>query len=554
MATRVHPVPRGRSARSRRRALQVGLATTLVAGCPVAVVWWLRESGTVTSTPLALGIGMGLSLLASWAGQAVWEKLPSSEDLLFNELMVWGYVQRLRKQRRLADAASLIESESAEARRQRRLLERLVSAMETRDPYLHGHSRRVARHSWAIAQRMKLPREEVARIRAAATLHDVGKTKTPKTILHKPGKLTDEEYRIIKLHPGEGAEMTAVLRDRRLDAMIRHHHERLDGSGYPDGLKGDSIPLGARIIAVADTFDAITSARPYRDASPHKKAIDILREEAGTRLDPDVVKAFCGNYAGRGPLALWSFVSALPERLVTWLSSSVGAVASAAKVVAVAAIVGGAAATSSTLGLAGFDTGSHPRRHGSARAAAAHLTPASGAGSSASGVAGLRAAGPSLHSRARRRAVHGAPGGPGTRSAGETSPGATTPVGSAPVAAGESRSGPSAGGGEERRPSHEEAGGKSEEPKAGKEERPAKKSEEPSVAAGEEHGKGSESTGQSRREEATSSAPGGSESPGSGAGGESPGAGTGGKGAPEVVGKASAEAPGSGGSAGQGKH
>ncbi|HXD55702.1 MAG TPA: HD-GYP domain-containing protein, partial [Solirubrobacteraceae bacterium] len=357
MATSVPSISRGRSARSRRRALQVGLATTLVAGCPVAVVWWLRESGTVTSTPLALGLGMALSLLASWVGQAVWEKLPGSEDLLFNELMVWGYVQRLRKQRRLADAASLIQSESAEARRQRRLLERLVSAMETRDPYLHGHSRRVARHSWAIAQRMKLPREEVARIRAAATLHDVGKTKTPKTILHKAGKLTDEEYRIIKLHPGEGAEMTAVLADRRLDAMIRHHHERLDGSGYPDGLKGDSIPLGARIIAVADTFDAITSARPYRAASPHKKAIDILREEAGTRLDPDVVKAFCGNYAGRGPLALWSFVSALPERLVTWLSSSVGAVASAAKVVAVAAIVGGAAATSSTLGLGGFDTG-----------------------------------------------------------------------------------------------------------------------------------------------------------------------------------------------------
>src|ERR1700760_4005336 len=116
--------------------------------------------------------------------------------------------------------------------------------------------------------------------------------------------------------------------------MVRPHHERLDGTGYPDGLSGTEIPLGARIIAVADTFDAITSARPYRAASAHKKAIDILHEEAGTRLDPDVVKAFCSNYAGRGPLALWSFVSGLPERLVTWLSSSVGAVASAAKVVA----------------------------------------------------------------------------------------------------------------------------------------------------------------------------------------------------------------------------
>ena len=337
---------------------QVAVATVLVAGCPVAVVWWLRASETVSSVPLALGLGMALSLLASYLGQVLWEKRPGSEDLLFNELMIWGYIHRLRSQRRLANAAHLIgpigERQTAEGRRAReqaRLLERLVAGMETRDPYLHGHSRRVARHSWMIAKRMGLPREEVARVRTAAAIHDVGKTKTPKTILHKPGQLTDEEYRIIKLHPGEGALMARVLHDEKLVSMIRHHHERLDGSGYPDGLFGESIPLGARIIAVADTFDAITSARAYRAASPHKKAIDILHEEAGARLDPEVVKAFRGHYAGRGPLALWSFVAGLPERLITWLSSSVATVASAAKVVAVAALVGSAAATSSTLGL-----------------------------------------------------------------------------------------------------------------------------------------------------------------------------------------------------------
>ena len=308
--------------------------------------------GHVTSAALALLIGMAISLLLSWVGQVVWEKQPGSEDLLFNELMVWGYIQRRRKLRRLANASQLVEAEdAAETRRRQRLLERLVSGMETRDPYLHGHSRRVARHSWMIAQRLRLPREEVARIRTAAALHDVGKTKTPKTILHKAGRLTDEEYRIIQLHPGEGAEMAAVLGDPKLAAIIRHHHERLDGSGYPDGLAGEAIPIGARIIAVADTFDAITSARPYRAASAHKKAIDILVAEGGSRLDPDVVKAFRANYAGRGPLALWSVVCGLPERLLGWLSTSVGAVASAAKVVAVAAVVGGAAVTSSTFGL-----------------------------------------------------------------------------------------------------------------------------------------------------------------------------------------------------------
>ncbi len=286
-----------------RRALQVVSATLLVAGVPVAAVWWLRASATVTAVPLALLIGMGLSLLISWAGQHIWEKQPGSEDLLFNELMVWGYLRRQRRQRRLASVAELVRDEPAKTRRQQRLLEELVARMETRDPYLHGHSRRVARYAWMIAQQMKLSHDEVAKIRTAAALHDVGKSKTPKTILHKPGRLTDEEYRVIKLHPGEGAEMVAVLGDPQLEEMIRHHHERLDGSGYPDGLAGRAIPLGARIISVADTFDAITSARPYRPASPQKRAIDILRGDAGSRLDPVVVRAFCDGYSGRRPLA-----------------------------------------------------------------------------------------------------------------------------------------------------------------------------------------------------------------------------------------------------------
>ena len=529
----------------------------------MAGVWWLRESGTVSSTPIALCIGMALSLLASALGQAVWEKLPGSEDLLFNELMVWGYVARLRKQRRLAHTADLISEDTEEARRQRRLLGRLVAAMETRDPYLHGHSRRVARHSWAIAQRMKLPREEVARIRAAAALHDVGKTKTPKTILHKAGRLTDEEYRIIQLHPGEGAQMTAVLRDERLDAMVRHHHERLDGSGYPDGLAGEAIPLGARIIAVADTFDAITSARPYRAASPHKKAIDILREEAGTRLDPDVVKAFCSNYAGRGPLALWSFVAGLPERLVTWLSSSVGAVASAAKVVAVAAIVGGAAAGSSTLSLLGANPASGHARRSSHAAPVSRAVPVRGSGAAAVAGSGRGAAGTgTTGGRARRKvAIPAAP------SSGASSTGVSegVGVGAAPgsTAGGETRSGSSSGG-QERSASKEEQGSsrseetktKAEEPKARKEEGSSGKPEESPAAKTEERGKSTEAGGTGKKEEVSSRAGGerpsskgsGSESSGSGPSGES-GKGSGGssgKGASESGGKP-AEAGESGG-------
>ncbi len=464
-----------------RRALQVATATLLVAGCPVAVVWWLRDSGTVASAPLALLIGMALSLLANWVGRTLWETRPGSEDLLFNELMVWGYVHRRLRQRRLESTESLVRAaDSDEARRQRRLLERLVSGMETRDPYLHGHSRRVARHSWMIAQRMKLPREEVARVRIAAALHDVGKTRTPKTILHKPGRLTDEEFRIIQLHPGEGAEMAAVLGDPKLTAMIRHHHERTDGSGYPDGLTGETLPLGARIIAVADTFDAITSARPYRAPSPHKRAIDILQQEAGIRLDADVVKAFRGHYAGRGPLALWSLVADLPERVLTWLSSSAATVASAAKVVAVAAIVGGAAATSSTIGLVEASAGGARHPSGSEAAVSAP------AASSSSHVS-------AAHLRAERLGRAGGPQ-PGRRGShsrrshphAHAAPVAKLPSTSGPASAGSSGAAPLPAAREENRSSS--GNGAHNEPTRGKtEEAPVAKGEEKTVTTKEEH-------------------------------------------------------------------
>jgi hypothetical protein len=318
-----------------RQWVAVATATTLVAGGPVAAVWWLRESGTVSSALLAAMLGVLLSMFASFVGGAVWETLPGSEDLLFSELMLWGFLRRRYVQRRLAGALDALQNPNAgagvafdglNAQERAKLLRRLVTRMETRDPYLHGHSRRVARHAWMIAKRMGLPDEEVARIRTAAAIHDVGKIHTPIEILHKAGPLTDAEYEQIKLHPGDGASLVAALGDPELTAIVRHHHERLDGTGYPDRLAGDQIPLGARIVAVADTFDAITSTRPYRAASPHRRALVILRGEAGTRLDGAVVRAFCGHYAGRGPLALWSFVAGLPERALEWVLGTAASV------------------------------------------------------------------------------------------------------------------------------------------------------------------------------------------------------------------------------------
>ncbi len=448
------------------------LATTVVAACPVAIVWWLRATSTVTSAPIGIGLGMAISLGLSYFGRILWETRPGSEDVLFSELMVWGYLHRLRTQRRLANVAELLEpvgGEPARAHPRRQAknvksLQQLVSGLETRDPYLHGHSRRVARYSWMIARKMGLPGEEVARIRTAAAIHDVGKIHTPKSILHKPDRLTDAEYEVIKRHPGEGAEMVEVLDDARITAIVRHHHERFDGSGYPAALKGDEIPLGARIVAVADTFDAITSSRAYRAASPHKKAIDIIKGEAGTRLDADVVKAFCDHYAGRGPLAVWSFVAGLPERIVTWLGSGAASVATAAKVAAVAAIVGGTTAVTAAV----TPTKAPQRHHSSAGTLAAVVSPRSVAASSSGPAKSSRPAGGSTsshhaHPRSKVRRTAAAPA-PAVNRASTPAPTQSASAG-APAASGTTASQYSpVGGGSTQQPGETKAAPPAETP------------------------------------------------------------------------------------------
>lgn len=190
--------------------------------------------------------------------------------------------------------------------RRAELLSELAAQLESRDPYTHGHSRRVARHAVIIAVRLGLAELQVATVRAAAALHDVGKINTPRAVLHKPGRLTDVELALIELHPVDGAAIVSTLGDPELIAMVRHHHERLDGTGYPDGLTGAEIPLGARIIAVADTFDAITSTRPYRPARTHDAAMAILDAEAGSRLEPAGVRALQAYYAETPMRPLWT--------------------------------------------------------------------------------------------------------------------------------------------------------------------------------------------------------------------------------------------------------
>ncbi len=169
----------------------------------------------------------------------------------------------------------------------------LANAIDARDPYTRGHSERVTEYAVAMAEEMKLDREEIDRIRYAALLHDIGKINIPDHILNKPGKLTDEEFGLMKKHPVFGAQiMGPVKAFQKILPYMFHHHEKFSAKGYPYGIKGEEIPLPARIIAVADSFDAMTSDRPYRKALSLEAAIKELKDNSGTQFDPDVVKAF----------------------------------------------------------------------------------------------------------------------------------------------------------------------------------------------------------------------------------------------------------------------
>jgi putative nucleotidyltransferase with HDIG domain len=340
------PAARPRRVEFKRYVGWVTAATLLVAVLPAAFVWWIRTEDIISSPFVTLGIALVVTLVLSRIGTAYWEKRSSPGDLLFGELLLWGFIRRCNSERRLLSARAVLGSlaethggagDGHTAGSQAESLEKLSAALEATDPYTHGHSRRVARHCWMIAKRMGLDGDTVARVRTAAALHDVGKVYTPSAILRKPGRLTDGEFEMIKRHPVDGAEMVKALGDAELVSIVRHHHERLDGTGYPDRLVGEQIPIGARIISVADTFDAITSARPYRQARAHKKALDILKYEAGTQLDPAVVKAFCAIYSGRRPLALWASLTSLPSQIFSWVGAGAASAASAAQVAAVAA-------------------------------------------------------------------------------------------------------------------------------------------------------------------------------------------------------------------------
>lgn len=169
----------------------------------------------------------------------------------------------------------------------------LCAALDLRDDVAHGQAKRVSELASVVAWQMGLRKEQVRRIEKAAILHNIGKIGIADAVLAKPGPLDDAEWAEMKRHPELGYRMLQGIDFLRDAAEIVYtHHERHDGSGYPRGLKGDGIPLGARIFAVVDAYDAITSYRPYRKAQPHRKAVEEIVRNSGTQFDPEVVRAF----------------------------------------------------------------------------------------------------------------------------------------------------------------------------------------------------------------------------------------------------------------------
>ncbi len=169
----------------------------------------------------------------------------------------------------------------------------ILKALDAKDKYTYGHSMRVTYFSMVLGKELGMSDKDMYDLQLSALFHDIGKIGTPDAVLNKPTRLTDEEFKIMKKHPTESYEILKGFSVfEKVARFAKHHHERYDGRGYPDGLKGEQIPLYSRIILIADTFDAMTSTRVYRKGLPYQTAFEELEEFSGSQFDPDLVVSF----------------------------------------------------------------------------------------------------------------------------------------------------------------------------------------------------------------------------------------------------------------------
>jgi putative nucleotidyltransferase with HDIG domain len=248
-----------------------------------------NENGSIVCYPL---------LTVGGTYGAMWMKIPESRGQNFANLQTLANQAAVALERAILLAESRRQAEEIKQAYAEleitydRTLTSLMSALDARDRETEGHSVRVSRLAGTLARELGLPEGQMKSLERGALLHDIGKIGISDTILHKPDKLTDDEWKIMRVHPDIGARIVEgipFLRDSV--SVIRHHHERWDGSGYPSGLRGNEIPVQARIFAVADVFDALTSKRKYREKSTAEETLNYMKENAGVLFDPEIVDA-----------------------------------------------------------------------------------------------------------------------------------------------------------------------------------------------------------------------------------------------------------------------
>ena len=268
---------------------------TVHVGIPIQVVGDLIKQGRnrLAAVVLALlGVGIAVSMIMAGLIMRPIQMLARGAERIGSGDLEY----RIKMSRRdefglLANSFNLMASKLGEL--YLNTFQMLANALEAKDVYSRGHTERVTRLSVEIAKKMRLPEAEIQTIRKAAIVHDIGKIGIKESILNKPGVLTDDERNHIKSHVDWGTHiLKPVTSMAKVASYVSHHHERYDGSGYPSGLAREKIPLGARIIAVADAFDAMTSDRPNRQALARNSAIAELKKSSGTQFDPEIVRTF----------------------------------------------------------------------------------------------------------------------------------------------------------------------------------------------------------------------------------------------------------------------
>ncbi|HWC13874.1 MAG TPA: HD domain-containing phosphohydrolase [Actinomycetota bacterium] len=349
------------------------VATIAMLFVPMLAV--LAVTAFVPAAPLGAlaSIGLTTAFVIMKLGSRWWGRREESRGLPFRELMLWTWLRHRRAEQQLTANTKLlglssmgrpVSTVALGSAERLAILHRLNAALELKDPYTLGHSRRVEKHAYRAALALRLRSCEIEELTLAAALHDIGKLAVPDHVLRKPGALSDRERDAINRHSAAGAEILGMLDDPAITAIVRSHHERWDGRGYPDGLAGHEIPLGARIIAVADTYDAMTSSRPYRAGSSRKRAVAVLRDEAGHQFDPEVVEAFLPTLRRSGFAALVALALTMPRRFVETVANTLKDAVPASAVSGTTALGAALVVVTSVATLVGPSSGTRPRLAG----------------------------------------------------------------------------------------------------------------------------------------------------------------------------------------------